>query len=66
MPTPTMPTFIRLDVLARHGGLYADIDTLFLGPIPERCWNAPAVIGREADVGGQARRHQARCSPTHS
>jgi Glycosyltransferase sugar-binding region containing DXD motif len=42
--------FIRLDVLARHGGLYADIDTLFLTAIPERCWNAPAVIGREADV----------------
>lgn len=42
--------FIRLDVLARHGGLYADIDTLFLTAIPERCWSAPAVIGREADV----------------
>ncbi len=42
--------FIRLDVLARHGGLYADIDTLFLTAIPEHCWSAPAVIGREADV----------------
>ena len=43
--------FIRLDVLARHGGLYADLDTLFLTAIPERCWEAPAVIGREADSG---------------
>jgi hypothetical protein len=42
--------FIRLDALARWGGLYADIDTLFLGPLPERCWSAPAVIGREADA----------------
>jgi hypothetical protein len=42
--------FVRLDVLARWGGLYADIDTLFLAPLPERCWRAPAVIGREADV----------------
>ena len=51
--------FIRLDALARWGGLYADIDTLFLGPLPERCWNAPAVIGREADVteaSGRVRR----------
>jgi len=40
--------FIRLDVLSRFGGLYADIDTLFLAPIPDRCWEAPAVIGCEA------------------
>jgi hypothetical protein len=51
--------FVRLDVLARWGGLYADIDTLFLAPLPEHCWNAPAVIGREADVldpAGQIRK----------
>src|SRR5438270_7978623 len=42
--------FVRLDVLARWGGLYADIDTLFVGPVPAPCWEAPAVIGREADV----------------
>src|SRR5689334_2396452 len=24
--------FVRLDVLAKHGGLYADIDTLFVAP----------------------------------
>lgn len=42
--------FIRLDVLARHGGLYADIDTLFIAPIPDRLWRQPFVIGREADV----------------
>jgi hypothetical protein len=40
----------RLDILAADGGLYADIDTLFLRPIPDALWAAPAVIGREADV----------------
>jgi hypothetical protein len=41
---------VRLDVLARHGGLYADIDTLFVAPPPDDLWEAPAVIGREADM----------------
>lgn len=41
--------FVRLDVLAEHGGLYADIDTLFVAPPPDACWAAEAVIGREAD-----------------
>ncbi len=42
--------FIRLDVLAEHGGLYADIDTLFVAPPPPALWEARCVIGREADV----------------
>ena len=42
--------FIRLDVLAERGGLYADLDTLFVATIPDECWDAPFVIGREADV----------------
>jgi hypothetical protein len=41
---------IRLDVLARDGGMYADIDTLFVRPVPEECWAAPAVIGEESAV----------------
>lgn len=41
--------FVRLDVLAEHGGLYADIDTLFVAPFPEELWAAEAVIGREFD-----------------
>lgn len=41
---------IRLDVLARDGGMYADIDTIFLRPVPEGCWDAPAVIGEESPV----------------
>jgi hypothetical protein len=42
--------FVRLDVLERWGGLYADIDTLFVRAPGDECWSAPAVIGREADV----------------
>lgn len=42
--------FVRLDALLTWGGLYADIDTLFLAPPPDACWTAPATIGREADV----------------
>lgn len=41
---------IRLDILARHGGMYADIDTLFWRPLPETLWDRPAVIGAEAPV----------------
>jgi hypothetical protein len=41
---------VRLDVLAEHGGIYADIDTVFVSPPPDDLWDSPAVIGREADV----------------
>jgi hypothetical protein len=42
--------FVRLDALARHGGVYADIDTAFVAPVASDLWDAPAVIGREPDV----------------
>jgi hypothetical protein len=42
--------FVRLDVLAEHGGVYADLDTLFVAPIPDDLWRRPFVIGREADA----------------
>ena len=42
--------FLRLDALAQWGGIYADLDSLFVAPLPEVLWEAPAVIGREADV----------------
>lgn len=41
---------VRLEVLAEHGGLYADLDTLFIAPLPDDLWRHPFVIGREADV----------------
>lgn len=41
---------IRLDALIAHGGVYADIDTLFLTPIPDDLRRHPFVLGREDDV----------------
>jgi glycosyltransferase involved in cell wall biosynthesis len=42
--------FIRLDALIEHGGIYADIDTIFVNrPAPE-LFAAPFVIGRESPV----------------
>ncbi|MFN8027992.1 MAG: glycosyltransferase [Acidimicrobiia bacterium] len=59
--------FVRLDALATWGGLYADIDTLFVTPLPDDLWDEPAVIGREADVADERtgvvrRRRRARWS----
>lgn len=41
---------VRLDVLDALGGMYADIDTLFVNPPPPSLWDSDCVIGREADV----------------
>jgi hypothetical protein len=46
--------FVRLDVLLEHGGVYADIDTLFIRPVPQRLYERPFVLGRENDVICQA------------
>ncbi|MCP5159230.1 MAG: glycosyl transferase [Gammaproteobacteria bacterium] len=45
--------FVRLDALIEHGGIYADIDTLFLRPLPETLYHEPFVIGREQDVADE-------------
>jgi glycosyltransferase involved in cell wall biosynthesis len=42
--------FVRLDALIEHGGMYADIDTLFVHEFPEKWFEQPFVIGREAAV----------------
>ena len=39
--------FLRLDALLEHGGVYADMDTLFVHPFPDELFEAPFVIGRE-------------------
>lgn len=42
--------FVRLDALLERGGIYADLDTVFLrAPSPE-LYRAPFVIGREGPV----------------
>jgi glycosyl transferase-like sugar-binding protein len=45
--------FIRLDVLLDHGGVYADIDTIFVRPFPPDLFEAPFVIGREPPLLGR-------------
>jgi hypothetical protein len=42
--------FIRLEKLVERGGIYADIDTIFVNPIPERLYSKPFVLGREANI----------------
>jgi hypothetical protein len=42
--------FVRLDALIEHGGIYADIDTIFLRPLPDVLYQKSFVIGREPDV----------------
>jgi hypothetical protein len=39
---------VRLDVLAEHGGLYADIDTLFVSAPRDELWNESCVVGSPA------------------
>ncbi len=45
--------FIRLEQLLAHGGVYADIDTLFVNPIPDALWAKDFVLGREDPVADE-------------
>jgi Glycosyltransferase sugar-binding region containing DXD motif len=42
--------FVRLDALIEQGGIYADIDTVFLRPFPAEFYRESFVIGREQPV----------------
>ena len=42
--------FIRLKKLVKHGGVYADMDTLFVAPIPKDLYQHEFVIGREQGI----------------
>ncbi|WP_162515310.1 glycosyltransferase [Paenibacillus pinistramenti] len=37
----------RLEILLEYGGVYADIDTIFVKPIPEELYQHACVMGRE-------------------
>jgi hypothetical protein len=37
----------RLEILAEHGGIYADMDTLFVAPLPGSFFNESFLLGRE-------------------
>ncbi len=45
--------FVRLDALIRTGGIYADIDTVFVRPFPDSLRRHAFVAGRESDLGGK-------------
>lgn len=42
--------FIRQDVLIEHGGIYADIDTLFVRPYPPSYYAHECLLGEEPPV----------------
>ena len=37
----------RLQILAEHGGIYADMDTLFVAPLPAHFFDSSFVMGKE-------------------
>ena len=37
----------RLEIIIRHGGVYADIDTLFINPLPESFFQEKFIMGKE-------------------
>lgn len=39
--------FARLHILLEYGGVYADIDTLFVKPLPDAIFQYPCVMGEE-------------------
>ena len=43
---------IRLQALLEHGGVYADMDTLFIQPMPEALYKHDFVMGEEAPLPG--------------
>jgi hypothetical protein len=44
--------FVRLRVLLHHGGVYADMDTLFVQALPERLFDHEFVLGEEPPQAG--------------
>jgi hypothetical protein len=42
--------FLRLSILLEQGGVYADMDTLFVQPLPARLYEKPFVLGEEAPL----------------
>jgi hypothetical protein len=56
--------FIRLAAILEHGGVYADMDTLFVNPIPAALFEQPFVLGREDDivVPGTRERRRSLCN----
>lgn len=45
--------FIRVERVLDTGGIYADIDTIFVNAIPDQLLEQPFVLGREPDIVDQ-------------
>jgi hypothetical protein len=55
--------FIRLDKLLELGGIYADMDTLFVNPFPSRLYEKSFVLGRENEIcTADGQRHPSLCN----
>ncbi len=56
--------FLRLERLLECGGVYADIDTLFVNPFHGSLWEQPFVLGRENDIvpPGASRPQRSLCN----
>ncbi|MBC2717624.1 MAG: glycosyl transferase [Desulfobacteraceae bacterium] len=42
--------FVRLEKLVERGGVYADIDTIFVRPMPQHFFGKEFILGREPDI----------------
>ncbi|TIH15830.1 hypothetical protein D0S45_09615 [Marinifilum sp. JC120] len=42
---------VRLNALLEIGGVYADMDTIFVNPLPEELFEKPFVMGRQGEMG---------------
>lgn len=42
--------FVRLEKLIEYGGVYADIDTIFVNPLPAHLFDQSFVLGKEDDI----------------
>jgi hypothetical protein len=56
--------FIRLEKLLEKGGIYADMDTLFVKKLPSYLFDKPFVLGREPDIYSEStgKKHRSLCN----
>lgn len=56
--------FIRIEKLLKKGGVYADMDTLFVEKIPQHLFEKPFVLGREPDIVSEStgEKHRSLCN----
>jgi hypothetical protein len=56
--------FIRLRILLDRGGVYADMDTIFVAPLPSELFDEDFVIGEEDPVlgAGDVEPHESLCN----